>query len=98
MNDYNDIAQLYKAYCSVPAEQYWYILTLHSRPEEYKKLRRILFPPKISEDEIKRREALLYLYLWDLLFYNKYSNILTMILIIFVRLHTTIKNIQRKVL
>ena len=72
MNDYHDIAQLYKAYCSVPADQYWYILTLHSRPEEYKKLRRILFPPKISEDEIKRREALLYLYLWDLLFYNKY--------------------------
>ena len=72
MNDYHDISFLYQSFCSVPAEQHWYILTIHSKPEEYKKLKRILFPPRICEDEIKYREALLYLYLWNLLFYNKY--------------------------
>lgn len=72
MEDYHDISQLYQSYCSIPAKQYWYILTLHSKPEEYKKLKKNLFPSKISEKEIISRESLLYLYIWNILFFNKY--------------------------
>lgn len=69
---------LYKYYNRLP-EKYnnkdIYYLLLSDFAPNYKEIRRKLFPKTLNkdEDELRCRKDLLYLYLWDILFYQEYE-------------------------
>lgn len=62
---YNRLSEKYK-------EGIYYQLLSDFAPKS-KEVRRTLFPKTLNKDELRCREDLLYLYLWDILFYPEYE-------------------------